>query len=176
MSALRFLSGRMWISKLYKLAVPSLTAVYAESQDERRERHDTIETLTAHRGTFQSNVTPGGTCVLRVGLCRGVVASSPVLMARASNSWLDSSISGPSVLQYGWRTSLVSPQHTADVYPEWRVRRIWQHHRPQDVLPSSLCCKFRVSEQLCCIEFFTTPQILRTSPLHFEVARTPVGH
>ena len=33
---------------LYDLADPQFTAVYAESQDERRKRHDSIETLTVH--------------------------------------------------------------------------------------------------------------------------------
>ena len=33
--------------------------------------------------------------------------------------------------------------HTADIVLEGRVRRISQHHRPQDVLPSSVCFKFR---------------------------------
>ena len=32
---------------LYDLADPQFTAVYAESQDERRKRHDSIETLTS---------------------------------------------------------------------------------------------------------------------------------
>ena len=58
---------------LYKLADPQLTAVYAESQDERRERHDSIETLTAHWENLQSNVTSWASRVLRDGLCHEVV-------------------------------------------------------------------------------------------------------
>ena len=41
---------------LYELADPQFTAVYAESQNERRECHDSAETLT-HWETLQSNVT-----------------------------------------------------------------------------------------------------------------------
>ena len=57
----------------YKLADPQLTAVYAESQDERRERHDSIETLTAHWENLQSNLTSWASRVLRDGLCHEVV-------------------------------------------------------------------------------------------------------
>ena len=41
---------------LYELVDPQLTAVYAESLDERRQRHDSIETQTVHWKTLQSNV------------------------------------------------------------------------------------------------------------------------
>ena len=42
---------------LYELADLEFTAVYAESQHERRECHDSAEMLTAHWETLQSNVT-----------------------------------------------------------------------------------------------------------------------
>ena len=54
-----------WLSEL---ADPELTAVYAESQDERRELHDSMETLTAHWNNLQSNVTSFASRVLRDGL------------------------------------------------------------------------------------------------------------
>ena len=44
-------------ARFYELVDPLLTAVYAESPDERRERHDSIETLAAHWETLQLNVT-----------------------------------------------------------------------------------------------------------------------
>ena len=44
-------------------------AVYAETQDERRAYHDSIEKLTAHWATLQSNVTSWINRVLRDGLC-----------------------------------------------------------------------------------------------------------
>ena len=53
---------------LYDLADPQFTAVYAKSQDERRKRHDSIETLTVHWAAIQSNVTSGTSRVLRDGL------------------------------------------------------------------------------------------------------------
>ena len=53
--------GTLWICAslnwLYVLAHPQFTAVYAESQDEKGERHDSTETLTARWETLQSNVT-----------------------------------------------------------------------------------------------------------------------
>ena len=83
-------------SWLYELADPELTALYAESQDERRERHDSIDTLTAHWENLQSNVTSWASRVLRDGLCHEVVmhfvhhtteaAQSSLL--RSSGFWL----------------------------------------------------------------------------------------
>ena len=50
-------SGRGGFARFYELVDPQLTAVYAESPDDRRERHDSIETLAAHWETLQLNVT-----------------------------------------------------------------------------------------------------------------------
>ena len=58
---------------LYELADPQPTAVYAERQDERRERHVSVETLTSNWERLQSNVTSCATRVLRDGLCHDVV-------------------------------------------------------------------------------------------------------
>ena len=66
---------RKWQSWLYGLADPELAAVYAESQDEKRDRHDSIKSLTAHWENFQSNVTSWASRVLRHGLCHEVVMS-----------------------------------------------------------------------------------------------------
>ena len=46
-----------------ELADPELTAVYAESQNEKRERHDSIVTLTAPEN-LQSNVASWASHVL----------------------------------------------------------------------------------------------------------------
>ena len=48
----------------YELADLQLTAVYAGSQDKKRERYDSVETLTSHWETLQSNVTSWATRVL----------------------------------------------------------------------------------------------------------------
>ena len=54
---------------LYDLADPQFTTVYAESQDDKRKRHDSIDTLTVHWAILQSNVTSWTSRVLRDGLC-----------------------------------------------------------------------------------------------------------
>ena len=54
-----------------ELADPELTAVYAESQNEKHERHDYIVTLTAPE-ILQSNVASRASHVLCDGLCHGV--------------------------------------------------------------------------------------------------------
>ena len=63
-------SRRDGFVRFYELVDSQLTAVYAESPDEKRERHDSIETLTAHWETLQLNVTLWARlCDVRPGAC-----------------------------------------------------------------------------------------------------------
>ena len=48
--------GRGEFARFYELVDLQLIAVYADSPDERRARHDSIETLTAHWEILQSNI------------------------------------------------------------------------------------------------------------------------
>ena len=67
-------SNRTWqicasYKRLYELAEPQFTAVYAEKSNKRHKCHGSFETLTAHWETLQSNVISWASRVLRDGFC-----------------------------------------------------------------------------------------------------------
>ena len=57
----------------HETADPQLTAVYAESQDESRERHHSVNSPTFRWETLQLNVTSWATRFFRDGFCQDVV-------------------------------------------------------------------------------------------------------